>query len=149
MRLRTDDFRTAGYKRAHKLGARKETSPPILKKRTPVAKPGDVWVIRMAVEKDEMWTSPRKGKGAIVGYALTCPNEACPFGVHDWTWANNCTAKTSQSRCQHMAERRSCWDWTGSIKDDSLTAAPSLHSPTELGGCGWHGWLRDGRLTPA
>ena len=39
-----------------------------------------------------------------------------------------------------------CWTATGANK--FLTLHPSILSTPRLGGCGWHGWLRNGILTP-
>lgn len=75
-------------------------------------------------------------------YALTCPNAACEQGVHLWDHAYNCPVRTDP-------DARPCWSWTGSADDSTLSASPSLHVMAELGGCGWHGWLRDGEMVPA
>jgi len=86
----------------------------------PPAEPGDVW---------------RFG-GA---YALTCPNEACDQGVHAWDHAWDC--RPNARKCSGT-----CWNWSGSPEDGTLTAQPSLHVLAEKGGCGWHGWLRNGEM---
>lgn len=39
-----------------------------------------------------------------------------------------------------------CWKWTGTIADGTLSGTPSLFSPTDLGGCGWHGYLTAGEM---
>jgi hypothetical protein len=150
VRVRTDAWMVAGWKRAASLGVA-DVAGSIRKSRTPVARLGDVWVVRFVASDDPgITTTVRSAKGPIVGYALTCPNEACTFGVHDWTWTNNCDQKLPKgSRCAHMRDRTSCWTWTGSPADGTLSASPSLHSPTDLGGCGWHGHLRNGQMEPA
>ena len=42
--------------------------------------------------------------------------------------------------------------WTVTAGDPrtgvGLSLAPSIHHTTALGGCGWHGYLRDGVLVP-
>ena len=37
------------------------------------------------------------------------------------------------------------------IGDDfqSMTLSPSIYAPKNKGGCGWHGWLKNGELTGA
>lgn len=86
----------------------------------PPAQPGDVWRLR-------------------AGYALTCPNERCDQGVHYWDHAWDCPLRQD-------ANAPPCWTWTGSPEEGTLTASPSLHVLAEKGGCGWHGWLRDGEM---
>jgi hypothetical protein len=152
MRLRTDNFHLAGWKRAALIGGRIDVAKSILDDPIPAAEPGDVWIVRQSPKNiDEMRFGGSDEESAdwpIVGYALTCPNGACRFGVHDWTWANNCSQKLPEGgpRCVHMRDRQSCWTWTGSVEEGTLTANPSLHSPTKLGGCGFHGWLKKGVL---
>lgn len=147
MRLRTDSAHVAGWKRAHAL--RGCACPPdeiatslIPPEERPMgsvshvahdpqyapverAETGDVW--RMAL-----------GDGRVVGYALTCPLAACPAGVHLWSHAADCGA----DRNAHL----SCWTWSGSPEDGTLTASPSLWVQAERGGCGWHGYLRNGEM---
>lgn len=149
MRLRTDSWYIAGWKRAAALG-RPDVAGSVLDDPVPAAELGDVWVIRFDGDRTQSHDNTPED-WPIIGYALTCPNEQCRFGVHDWTWANNCGEKLpeGEARCTHMRDRRSCWQWSGSVDDGTLTATPSLHSPTELGGCGWHGHLRDGEMVPA
>ena len=96
----------------------------------PAPKPGDTWLIR--------WYRPGGAEGPIAGYAICCPG--CRK-VHDWTTATNCKP------CSHQGIS-SCWTWTGSAEANVLTASPSLHSVKDLGGCGWHGHLINGVLTP-
>lgn len=133
MRLRTDSAHIAGWKRAHRLngcphaGKSAECVCRSMKPENasvPEAEPGDVWRTREG-----------SADGPVIGYGLTCPNERCDQGMHIWTHAYDCTDRTPG---------HSCWTWTGSPETDDLTATPSLHVMAELGGCGWHGWLRDG-----
>lgn len=102
---------------------------------TPPAVPGDVWRMR--------WY----GSDAIAGYDICCPQ--C-LDVHAWTTALNCASRRplegGGSACAHSGVG-SCWDWSGSAEEGTLTANPSLHSIAEKGGCGFHGWLRAGVLT--
>lgn len=147
MRVRTDSWYVAGWKRAALVGGRDDVAEDILNDPIPAAELGDVWVIRF----DGDSTQSHDGKPddwPIVGYAMTCPIESCEQGVHDWTWAHNCGQKLPEggSRCAHMRDRTSCWTWTGSAEDGTLSATPSLHSPTDLGGCGFHGYLTNGVL---
>jgi hypothetical protein len=111
---------------------------------TPEAQPGDCWRVR--------WHSP-DGQGAIAGYALCCPG--CRQ-VHPWTTATNCAGRYETSyagqngqlhksmTCPHSGTG-SCWQWTGSAEDGTLTAMPSLWAS---GACGWHGWLTNGEMRP-
>lgn len=133
MRLRTDSLHIAGWRRSAALGAREVkgndvfTNPDYAD--VEPAQPGDVWILR-------------NRNGGITGYGLTCPNEACTQGAHPWDHAYNCPVRSEP-------DAPPCWTWTGSIEDGTLTASPSLHVMAELGGCGWHGWLRDGEMVPA
>jgi hypothetical protein len=104
----------------------------------PPASPGDTWRVRWHGGVDN------PGGGPIAGYAICCPQ--CGR-VHTWTGANNCSQKRPDGYCIHNGTG-SCWVWTGSPEAVTLTASPSLHAPTELGGCGFHGWLQNGILTP-
>lgn len=151
MRLRTDDWWTAGFKRAVLCGARPDprSTPPddlpcsgdlIGKLDDPAFEPaqdGDAWEIR--------WY-PRKGKKPFAGYALTCPDTSCDEGVHPWTTAANCPHRDDRGTCEHLG-KGSCWDWTGSAEDGDLSASPSLHAVGAR--CGWHGFLRAGRMERA
>lgn len=99
-----------------------------------VAMPGDTWRVRWHKEG---------GEGPIAGYAICCPK--CRE-VHWWTGALNCGTRKSDGVCAHSGVA-SCWEWTGSAEAGTLTASPSLHCLSDRGGCGWHGWLKDGVLT--
>ncbi len=39
------------------------------------------------------------------------------------------------------------WQRTGETFD-TLTLTPSIHSRKEKGGCGWHGFITNGEVTP-
>lgn len=108
------------------------------------AQPGDCWRTRW-------WAA--SGEGPIAGYAICCPK--C-LQVHSWSSARNCSTKRplpgGGSVCAHSGIG-SCWQWSGSAEDGTLTASPSLHAIAEgpkVGieghGCGWHGWLQNGEL---
>lgn len=107
------------------------------------ASPGDCWRVR--------WYKS-DGEGPIAGYAICC---ALCLQVHSWTTALNCGSRNAQGSCEHNGVS-SCWQWTGSAEDGTLTASPSLHAIDQGGcpaidnahGCGWHGWLLSGELTP-
>ncbi len=90
---------------------------------TPKAEPGDTWRIQ--------WYAS-EGEGPLAGYAICCPG--CGR-LHYWTTANNCKP------CTHSG-KSSCWQWTGSAEQGTLTARPSLLSNA----CGWHGFLTDGEM---
>lgn len=110
---------------------------------TPPAEPGDIW--------RTFWHG-----GPIAGYAICCPK--CG-GVHHWTTASNCpqdvpwevtNADGSISKgmkCRHSGVG-SCWNWTGSAEDGTLSATPSLYciETPDGWGCGWHGFLTNGVL---
>lgn len=91
----------------------------------PLPLPGDIWRVR--------WYKADGEEGPIAGYAICCPR--C-LKVHAWTSALNCKP------CPHQG-KSSCWNWTGSAEDGTLSASPSLFAS---GACGWHGWLRNGVL---
>lgn len=99
----------------------------------PPAEPGDCWRVRWHKEE---------GDGPIAGYAICCP--LCK-NIHAWTTASNCASRLPGGSCQHSGNG-SCWNWTGSAEDGTLTASPSLYCQESLGGCGWHGWLQNGDL---
>lgn len=99
------------------------------------AQPGDCWRVRWGGDN-----------GGLAGYAICCPR--C-LQVHTWTSAASCMGRAlaaGQGACQHNGVS-SCWQWTGLPEDGTLTAEPSLHCDSSLGGCGWHGWLRAGVLS--
>jgi hypothetical protein len=136
MRLRTDSGFIAGWKFGHdRVGCR---CGPDLNHVAhmpecadiPPAEPGDVW--RLVTQA-----------GDLLGYTLVCPNPECSAGVHAWTHAGNCEHR------DHPAHA-SCWTWTGSPEDGTLTASPSLQViASSAGDCAWHGWLRNGEMVPA
>jgi hypothetical protein len=107
----------------------------------PIAQPGDTWRVQ--------WSG-----GPMAGYAICCPG--CKQ-VHHWCTANNCARdipwtvvgsdgqEYSGMKCQHEGVG-SCWNWSGSAEDGTLTATPSLHCTKDLGGCGWHGFLTNGEM---
>jgi uncharacterized protein DUF6527 len=49
---------------------------------------------------------------------------------------------------RHLVDPAAGQTWTVTAADP-LTLDPSLHCDPELGGCGVHGWIRDGRWVPA
>lgn len=108
---------------------------PAFVRATPPAEPGDCWRL-----------THFEG-GALAGYAIACPQ--CRE-VHYWGSANNCGSRRPRDgggwACEHTG-RGSCWDWTGSAEEGTLTASPSLLA-TAPALCGWHGWLRNGELVP-
>lgn len=153
MRLRGDSWWDAGTKRAILIGARPDPRQQDRKKWDPLylrllndpafepAQPGDVWRIRW-VEGDprrQTYRHDAPDDWPIGGYALWCPNEACDYGVHVWDHAMDCPAPFGA--CKY--NRTSCWEWSGTPEDGTLTAHPSLWVK---GGCGWHGFLRSGEM---
>lgn len=104
--------------------------------RTPPAQAGDIWTVR--------WY----GTGTLAGYDICCPG--C-LNLHSWTSAHNCSGRmtTAEGRvtCVHQINHTSCWIWTGSPILGNVSASPSLHCSSELGGCGWHGFLRNDIMT--
>lgn len=96
------------------------------------AKPGDIWRVR--------WYKEGGGEGPIAGYSICCPR--C-LQVHSWTGALNCPKVPGTTWCAHNGTG-SCWNWSGSAEEGTLTATPSLHCLLDKGGCGWHGFLTGG-----
>lgn len=110
----------------------------------PKAEPGDVWRIR--------WHS-HGGDGPIAGYAICCIG--CGH-VHAWTTASNCNLKFQTNwrddkgvdhpywTCPHSGTG-SCWEWSGSAEEGTLTAKPSLQViAINPGDCNWHGYIENG-----
>lgn len=102
---------------------------------TPLPQPGDIW--------RSLWYQSPEEKAAgkprvIAGYAICCPK--CG-DIHVWTTATNCSSRKN-GVCSHSGVG-SCWEWTGSAEEGTLTASPSLLCHE----CGYHGWLRNGQLT--
>lgn len=111
------------------------------------AQPGDVWRIRWHKEG---------GEGPIAGYAICCIQ--CGQ-VHAWTTARNCSQKIKRSyidsktgqtveyeSCVHSGVG-SCWNWSGSAEEGTLTASPSLMKITGPDQkCTFHGWLSNGQI---
>src|SRR5665213_3555856 len=97
----------------------------------PKAEPGDVWRIH--------WSHHEPPSGPqiddwLAGYAICCIG--CGR-VHDWMSANNCSQKIQSSykdsstgldvpytTCVHQRDHTSCWAWTGSAEEGTLTGAP-------------------------
>lgn len=101
---------------------------------TPLPKAGDTWRVR--------WYRPvGEEEGPVAGYAICCPK--CG-DIHAWTTAINCTSPRENGSCSHSGTG-SCWTWTGSAEDGTLTANPSLLVVTPE--CGYHGWLQNGVLS--
>jgi hypothetical protein len=106
-------------------------------------RPGDIWRIRWYKDGSE---------GPIAGYAIWCPK--CN-DLHHWTTATNCReggqehsykSGTGVERTYYVCGHSgvgSCWEWTGSAEEGTLTARPSLLCHT----CGFHGWLTNGQLS--
>lgn len=146
MNVRHDSYHIAGWKRADALQGcdvqhpRSDKRDHVAHQRQyasiPAARPGDVWVLN----KWDRVPGEAPVRGAVVGYAFTCPNEACDQGVHGWDHARDCPT-VSQERLGETVSCSGCWTWTGSPEDDTLTGSPSLHVAF---GCGWHGWMRNG-----
>ena len=160
MRLRTDDWWTAGRKRV--IDVLKTVPDPRTDTETnwaesfladlnnpdlEAAQPGDAWRIvwiepgswASSVEEDD----PRP----LAGYILTCPSPECLEGVHLWVQAGNCNCRDKETqKCCHDG-KGSCWDWSGKASDGTLTANPSLFASGAK--CAWHGWLRNGEMTSA
>ena len=110
---------------------------------TPKAEPGDVW--RIHWKHDD-------GNGNqiddwIAGYAICCIG--CGR-VHNWTGARNCPQKITKEwgeSCIHRENHSSCWDWSGSAEEGTLTASPSLQVIADNPGeCAWHGYIIQGNV---
>jgi hypothetical protein len=120
---------------------------------TPTAEPGDVWRIHWAAAGTDGVIDSVRDKdlvGPLAGYAICCIK--CGH-VHVWTTANNCSSpvektykdsdgndKTYKS-CIHSGTG-SCWNWTGSAEDNTLTATPSLQCLQP--DCNFHGFITNG-----
>ena len=142
------DLKTYGWTREKFIAEYPDRVPDYvdLFESIPTAQPGDIWMAHWYKES---------GEKPLAGYAICCVK--CGH-VHKWTTAGNCQtdvqevhykdqdgADKSYSACVHRRTGTgSCWIWTGSAGDGTLSASPSLlvTSPE----CGWHGWLRDGEL---
>jgi hypothetical protein len=110
----------------------------------PKAEPGDVWRIYWYHHDDQ----GHQLNDWIAGYAICCLG--CGR-VHPWTQALNCGQKIQTEygeSCIHVQNRTSCWTWTGSAEEGTLTASPSLQVVKERceWGCGWHGYIQNGDL---
>jgi hypothetical protein len=117
---------------------------------TPKAEPGDVWRIHWSHH------DPIDGPqidDRIAGYAICCIG--CGH-VHAWTTAGNCNQKIQCSykdsntgldvpytSCVHSG-LTSCWNWTGSAEEGTLTATPSLQVTQDE--CKWHGYITNGDI---
>lgn len=127
MRFRSDsryiaEAKALGRRYAKHYGTRKEWNA------VPAAEPGDTWRVR--------W----HGTDAIAGYDICCPK--CRH-VHGWTTALNCRSRDGKGSCEHSG-KGSCWTWTGSAEQGTLSASPSLLASQA---CGFHGFLTNGALS--
>lgn len=156
MRFRTDGSHYADLKTyGHTFDEYYKGAPSVLNnsesrkcwEESPKAEPGDVWRIRWSKEG---------GDGPVAGYAICCIK--CGH-VHHWTTSRNCSQKVTRSyvdtntgqtveyeSCVHNGEG-SCWQWSGSAEDGTLTASPSLLViQSEDQPCNFHGHLVDGDI---
>lgn len=163
LRLRTDEWHTAGAWRAVLLGAAPDPRADPhrwarhfttwLEEGHEEAKVGDVWRLRRCP------TGPHIVQGyaenhldwPVSHYALVCPVATCADGVHGWAHAYDCPAGDHfGAECKVGPGRLSCWTWTGSIEAGTLTASPSLHilpaSAPTFKTCEFHGFLTNGVL---
>lgn len=108
---------------------------------TPKAEPGDVWRVHWYHHDD---ATGGQIDDQIAGYAICCIK--CGR-VHTWTSARNC-GQQLEVGCAHQRDRTSCWTWSGSAEDGTLTASPSLMVVTEA--CEWkctfHGYIQNGDI---
>lgn len=113
----------------------------------PKAEPGDVWRI--------FWGGENRDENRVAGYAICCPG--CGH-VHNWTTAGNCNSKIPASyvdsktggivqyqTCVHSGIS-SCWNWSGSAEEGTLTGTPSLQVTASDPECHWHGYITNGDL---
>lgn len=115
----------------------------------PPAQKGDVWRVFWYHDENGQQVDDR-----IAGYAICCI--VCGQ-VHAWTSAGNCSQKVKRSyvdsggktveydSCAHSGVS-SCWNWSGSAEEGTLTATPSL-MVIPGHGCSYHGWIRNGEIT--
>jgi hypothetical protein len=159
MRLREDSHWDAGHKRAVLLGAVLDPREDDHTNWDPhwlvtlnddsfeAAQPGDVWEVRGSPTDPGTISWQRQGREdwVMIGYGLWCPNERCTAGVHLWDHASDCPAPRGSCKVPRPdAQVQSCWAWSGSIEDGTLTASPSLFVDHES--CGWHGFLQNGEM---
>ncbi len=121
------------------------------------AMPGDTWVSRWA--KSDLQPDAIRhvvdGLGPIAGYAICCPKclhvhawcsaHGCGFNPQTYSYVDKDGKTVTGTVCGHSGIS-SCWTWTGSAEEGTLSASPSLHCVEALGGCGWHGYLTNGVL---
>ncbi len=150
MRFRTDGWHYADLKAAgetfesHYLETDPWRTDPVIQKywaETPKAEPGDVWRIHW-YHRDE---NDVQLDDWIAGYAICCIG--CSR-VHCWTTALNCAQKTKEGSCVHSEAHGSCWSWSGSAEEGTLTASPSLQVVADRcpWHCGWHGYIQAGDI---
>jgi len=72
-----------------------------------------------------------------VGMSFDCP---CGCGIRGYVdFVNTLDGSKNRSKAPH---------WTRTGRDfASLTLYPSIRRSTELGGCGWHGWFKEGQVS--
>lgn len=68
---------------------------------------------------------PRYVDGELGGFAYRCPG----CGQNSWLPA--------------MTDQKHPYSWL-CTQEDPVTLSPSIHHTVKKGGCGWHGYLRDG-----
>lgn len=170
LRLRHDEWHDAGRWRAILLGAVPDPREDHTIRWDPEflswldhhdeAKVGDVWAFRTKPSGPNVVTSYHdvtadglRSHWPVTHFGLVCPIETCHEGVHVWHHAYNCKARdTFGADCKRGKGRGSCWDWSGSIESNDLSANPSLEIKTEIDGrrlntCGFHGHLKAGVLS--
>lgn len=92
-----------------------------------------------AIRVDEMPDDPSPGMFEFVvrhsaPETITGMLFACPCGCGD-------VSSIDFSNVPPKGSDTERWEWDGDL--DSPTLSPSLH---KQGGCGWHGWLRNGEF---
>lgn len=81
-----------------------------------------------------MLTHRSNDRSVVAGYILTCPG----CGQQSGLFLNPVDPGVPRWRVVAGDPARA----------EGLTLAPSIHHTTAQGGCGWHGWLRDGVFAP-
>lgn len=75
-----------------------------------------------------------------IGMMFDCPCRQC--GVRGFVSFSN----PFDGGAAYIDPGEPTWSRTGDTFE-ALTLSPSIHRVKEKGGCGWHGWIKNGEVT--
>lgn len=96
------------------------------KERTPVTVYEDYAKLEADAKPGSVMFTTRSGVDGTTGMIIRCPG---------------CNEQSALDINYPGSTHRTSWDMKKKVP---LTLHPSVHHATDLGGCGWHGWIKEG-----